>query len=97
MRSGYEKDGKEVDECKINGIYKNGQCVNTKGSYKCVCDQGFDLDESGTECVNIDELISKGIYGPGICVNERSGFRCDFQRGYRNHMMIEMCVGESIF
>ena len=35
---------------------KNGKCVNTKGSFKCICDDGYDVDEMGKACEGMCEL-----------------------------------------
>ena len=40
----------DVDECRQFGMCKNGKCVNTKGSFKCICDRGYDVDEKGKAC-----------------------------------------------
>jgi len=82
----------DVDECAF-GMCKNGKCVNTKGSFKCICDIGFDVDARGKACEDIDECkIAKGICGPGRCINTPGSFRCECQPGYRNSMMMEMCM-----
>jgi len=42
----------EIDhnECNEGGVCSHGQCVNTDGSFKCLCDTGFILSSSGKEC-----------------------------------------------
>ena len=50
----------DVNECKF-GMCKNGKCVNTKGSFKCICDRGFDVDARGKACVGAsvpEQIIS---------------------------------------
>lgn len=46
----------DVNEC--NNVYCgfNGYCVNTPGSYTCMCYSGYELSESGT-CVVIGWYI----------------------------------------
>ena len=41
--TGFEKSGVDMDECKINGMCKNGKCINMEGSFKCECDLGWFL------------------------------------------------------
>lgn len=90
---GFEKNGEDMNECKVAGICKNGRCINTPGAYKCECNAGFDMDETGTMCVDINECeISKSICGRGQCINTYGSFRCRCESGFRNDMMMEMCV-----
>lgn len=42
----------DIDECRtIPGLCNNGLCINTLGSYRCVCNKGYKADKSGTQCV----------------------------------------------
>lgn len=42
----------DIDECRtIPDLCKNGLCINTLGSYRCVCNKGYKADKSGTQCV----------------------------------------------
>lgn len=41
----------DIDECIQNGILcKNGRCVNTEGSFQCICNAGFELTADGKNC-----------------------------------------------
>ncbi|XP_075875961.1 latent-transforming growth factor beta-binding protein 3 isoform X1 [Nelusetta ayraudi] len=40
----------DINECTIQGICQNGDCLNTLGSFKCSCKAGLVLD--GTRCVD---------------------------------------------
>ena len=43
----------DVDECTgTPGICGGGTCVNTIGSYSCMCDEGYELNMTETECVS---------------------------------------------
>ncbi|XP_057695307.1 latent-transforming growth factor beta-binding protein 4-like [Corythoichthys intestinalis] len=42
----------DVNECQQSGLCENGLCVNTVGSYSCVCKQGFILDASHGLCIS---------------------------------------------
>lgn len=43
---------KDLNECRAKpGICKNGRCVNTVGSYRCECNDGFEPSSTGTECI----------------------------------------------
>uniref|UniRef100_A0A2C9JE70 Cubilin n=1 Tax=Biomphalaria glabrata TaxID=6526 RepID=A0A2C9JE70_BIOGL len=40
----------DIDECSKNGVcYNNSQCINSQGSYKCVCTTGY--LSTGSSCV----------------------------------------------
>lgn len=42
----------DIDECRtIPGLCRNGMCINTLGSYRCVCNKGYKADQTGTQCV----------------------------------------------
>lgn len=41
----------DIDECMtIPGLCKNGRCINTLGSYRCLCNKGYKHDHTGTQC-----------------------------------------------
>lgn len=41
----------DINECLLSGICKNAECLNTKGSYRCLCKPGFMLDTESRQCV----------------------------------------------
>ena len=40
----------DVDECKNNLNNCSNMCINLNGSYSCVCDFGFSLQDDGETC-----------------------------------------------
>lgn len=41
----------DIDECERNpGLCRGGSCVNTEGSYQCVCPPGHQLSTDGDAC-----------------------------------------------
>ena len=41
----------DIDECReFLGICQNGQCVNTPGTFRCVCLPGYTLSSDGMNC-----------------------------------------------
>ncbi|XP_049339341.1 fibrillin-1 isoform X2 [Astyanax mexicanus] len=80
---GYTTDGQDINECKVMGnLCKNGRCVNTEGSYKCVCNSGYTTDISGTICVDVDECVQAPKPCNFICKNVEGGYQCSCPRGY---------------
>lgn len=42
----------DINECTfMPDACPNGRCLNTMGSYRCACDDGFKVAESGKQCV----------------------------------------------
>ena len=93
-----------VDWC-IKAIYQflniYGTCTcagrafsNTIGSFACVCNPGFALDNLGMNCSDIDECrISPGACGRGTCVNVPGRYTCDCDVGFESGEMMVMCMG----
>ncbi|CAL8298159.1 unnamed protein product [Merluccius merluccius] len=41
----------DVNECQLQGVCPNGECLNTVGSYRCRCKAGFMPDPSLATCI----------------------------------------------
>jgi hypothetical protein len=49
-------DGNDINECAQNpNICQNGACENMIGTYRCICNPGFEVDETGKICSDINE------------------------------------------
>ncbi|XP_068524718.1 LOW QUALITY PROTEIN: latent-transforming growth factor beta-binding protein 4, partial [Anas acuta] len=48
----------DVDECQEGGFCQNGLCTNTRGSFACLCHEGFILDSSRSSCIS-HQVISE--------------------------------------
>ncbi|MED6295026.1 Fibrillin-2, partial [Characodon lateralis] len=80
---GYTTDGRDIDECRVMGnLCKNGRCLNTLGSYSCVCKSGYNTDITGTQCLDVDECIQAPKPCNFICKNTEGGYLCSCPRGY---------------
>ncbi|KAH0631466.1 hypothetical protein JD844_005798 [Phrynosoma platyrhinos] len=42
----------DVDECQEGNFCQNGDCTNTRGSFACVCHEGYILDSSRSSCIS---------------------------------------------
>ena len=42
----------DIDECRLySDLCENGQCTNTVGSYRCVCNHGYRPDSTASRCL----------------------------------------------
>lgn len=50
----------DIDECvnQDGACPPPGTCINTLGSYRCMCPKGYKLDLTGTYCVNLADCPS---------------------------------------
>ncbi|XP_010072873.1 PREDICTED: fibrillin-2-like, partial [Pterocles gutturalis] len=49
---GITADGRDINECALNpDICPNGMCENLRGSYRCICNLGYESDPTGKNCV----------------------------------------------
>ncbi|TMS04525.1 latent-transforming growth factor beta-binding protein 1 isoform X3 [Larimichthys crocea] len=42
----------DLDECQLHGVCPNGNCLNTIGSYRCICKPGYVPDPTLTTCIS---------------------------------------------
>ncbi|XP_028411931.1 CD97 antigen-like [Dendronephthya gigantea] len=74
----------DVDECTI-GIHNcddRATCINTAGSFNCICYPGYTGD--GIACVDIEEC-TLGIHNcdhQATCINTAGWFNCTCDQGY---------------
>ncbi|XP_060068909.1 fibrillin-2-like [Ylistrum balloti] len=73
----------DVNECMMfPGLCENGLCVNTDGSFRCECGQGYKLDDTGRRCIDDNECLVGNICGNGTCTNVDGGFQCNCADGF---------------
>lgn len=55
----------DVDECTtlVGQVCRFGQCLNTAGSFHCICQDGFELTADGKDCVGESRL---GVGKPSL-------------------------------
>ncbi|CAK1546756.1 unnamed protein product [Leptosia nina] len=80
----------DIDECDLSGSVpicsQNADCINTVGSYKCQCHEGFQTAPINQQvCVDVDECVESpsGSLCEQRCNNVWGGYRCSCHRGYR--------------
>lgn len=43
----------DVNECLTPGVCAHGKCINLEGSFRCSCEQGYELTSDGKGCQGI--------------------------------------------
>uniref|UniRef100_A0A8C4LX70 Latent-transforming growth factor beta-binding protein 2 n=1 Tax=Equus asinus asinus TaxID=83772 RepID=A0A8C4LX70_EQUAS len=68
----------DIDECANDTVCgSHGFCDNTDGSFRCLCDQGFETSSSGWDCVDVNECeLMLAVCGAALCENVEGSFLC---------------------
>lgn len=83
MEAGFSVDGHDIDECEMMpNLCRNGKCINTMGSYRCICNKGYKPDHSGTRCIDVNECEATPSPCKFTCQNTEGSYRCSCPRGY---------------
>uniref|UniRef100_A0A3Q3R5T2 Thrombomodulin n=2 Tax=Monopterus albus TaxID=43700 RepID=A0A3Q3R5T2_MONAL len=71
----------DIDDCtdKRQCPEKNWMCVNTLGSFACVCKDGYQM--SGSQCIDEDECMSAPC--EHMCINTPGSYKCSCYSGYK--------------
>uniref|UniRef100_A0A8C8CQ83 Latent-transforming growth factor beta-binding protein 1 n=1 Tax=Oncorhynchus tshawytscha TaxID=74940 RepID=A0A8C8CQ83_ONCTS len=75
----------DINECLMNGICKNAECLNTRGSYRCTCKPGYMLDPARSHCVS-DKAVSDQR---GMCYRSASAGTCSLP--LTQHITKQIC------
>lgn len=67
----------DIDECQLQTC-EGHECVNTPGSYKCVCRDGYEMLDG--ECRDIDECKTSTC--EHSCLNYAGSFSCSCNAGF---------------
>lgn len=47
------RSSSDVDECVLGNICVFGSCENLPGMFRCICDEGYELDRGGGNCTGV--------------------------------------------
>ncbi|KAK9408907.1 fibrillin-3 [Crotalus adamanteus] len=74
----------DINECALNpDICLNGMCENLRGSYRCICNLGYESDPTGKNCVDVDECaINRLLCDNGLCRNTPGSYSCSCPKGF---------------
>ncbi|XP_054288254.1 fibrillin-2-like [Macrosteles quadrilineatus] len=93
LDTGYSIDGSDIDECQtIPDLCRNGRCINTLGSYRCLCNKGYKPDHTGKHCRDVNECDQKPSPCQFACQNTEGSFTCSCAAGYTLHSDGVSCV-----
>uniref|UniRef100_A0A8C5T527 EGF-like domain-containing protein n=1 Tax=Malurus cyaneus samueli TaxID=2593467 RepID=A0A8C5T527_9PASS len=73
----------------------HGECLNSHGSYFCICAPGFSNVAGGISCQDVDECADKSRCSQGQCLNTEGSYRCLCENGFKHSQETDDCVGES--
>ena len=49
----------DINECSMfNNLCVFGRCENIYGMFRCICDEGYQLDKTGGNCTDVDECVN---------------------------------------
>ncbi|ETE58765.1 hypothetical protein L345_15513, partial [Ophiophagus hannah] len=58
-------------------------CENLRGSYRCICNLGYESDPTGKNCVDVDECaINRLLCDNGLCRNTPGSYSCSCPKGF---------------
>eukprot|EP00076_Gallus_gallus_P021987 XP_015143163.2 latent-transforming growth factor beta-binding protein 2 isoform X2 [Gallus gallus] len=68
----------DIDECANETLCgSHGFCENSDGSFRCLCDRGYESSPSGHYCVDVNECeLMVAVCGTALCENVEGSFLC---------------------
>ncbi|KAJ6661295.1 hypothetical protein lerEdw1_015432 [Lerista edwardsae] len=68
----------DIDECANETVCgSHAFCDNTEGSFRCLCDRGYENSPLGHDCVDVNECeLMVAVCGTALCENVEGAFLC---------------------
>ncbi|XP_067901448.1 latent-transforming growth factor beta-binding protein 1 isoform X5 [Heterodontus francisci] len=89
-------EGLQAEECGILNGCENGRCVRVQEGYTCDCYDGYQLDISKLECVDVNECIElndkMSLCRNAKCINTDGSYKCVCLPGYVPSEQPNYCV-----
>lgn len=87
----------EINECDLMpSMCKHGQCMNTPGSFECMCNRGYIYDEDSHQCIDDNECLKNPCEGNAQCINLPGSFECKCPEGYKHGKLLSLLTYEWI-
>lgn len=81
----------DINECDSNPCASTAKCVNSNGSYACLCPDGY-TGSANEDCIDINECGRSGACGINAkCINVPGSFKCICPQGFtgQGHLYCE--------
>nr|XP_054395512.1 fibrillin-3 isoform X14 [Pongo abelii] len=90
---GITTDGRDINECALDPeVCANGVCENLRGSYRCICNLGYEAGASGKDCIDVDECaLNSLLCDNGWCQNSPGSYSCSCPPGFHFWQDVEIC------
>ncbi len=74
----------DINECELVPVPCAFRCVNSPGSYKCLCPPGLHLLGDGKSCAGLERLPSYESFSYGYRTSQSSSDRSSYQQRYHS-------------
>ncbi|XP_072906620.1 latent-transforming growth factor beta-binding protein 1 isoform X2 [Hemitrygon akajei] len=89
-------EGLQAEECGILNGCENGRCVRVQEGYTCDCYDGYQLDITRLECVDVNECTElndkMSLCRNAKCINTDGSYKCVCLPGYSPSEQPNYCV-----
>ncbi|PNF34940.1 hypothetical protein B7P43_G01404 [Cryptotermes secundus] len=91
--AGMTFSGDDINECaQTPGICQNGACENLIATYRCICNPGYQVDNTGKICSDINECeLDDLVCSGGQCRNTPGSFQCICPTGTQLNPVTQVC------
>ncbi|KAF6016884.1 hypothetical protein EB796_024803 [Bugula neritina] len=78
----------DIDECSdalannISICPTNSNCINTNGSYSCICETGYQMNTTDNTCDDVDECPAQPCSADAECFNAAGSYSCQCNSGF---------------